>query len=216
MCLVRLPNIWGIGPSIGTCPKIWDRPFRKLPHDIRVNPEGHSLELENDGRRTHEHELHYRCTFELSSTKPSEQTWVEIARLVPLWIASKFPANQASAALDGKWFRLGGEWRPPKYPRAVIKTEACVGDGSELAPQWWAIALEHSDAQINVRHWRTDLALTRKDDKRIVFSISVIHWLSAGYIGQKPADPLPSAPRIVLDVLRKQSCLQVHLEAPRG
>ena len=73
---------------------------------------------------------------------------------------------------------------------------------------------EHSDAQINVRHWRTDLGLTRKDDKRIVFSISVIHWLSAGYIGQEPADPLPSAPRIVLDVLKSKSW-EVHSGSER-
>src|SRR5260370_1288144 len=157
----------------------------------------------------HEHELHYRCSFELISAKSTEQIWVEIVRLVRSWIASKFPANQALAALDGKWFRVGGEWHPPKHPRALVKTEGCVGGGSDLAPQWWALRLEHSDAQINVRHWRTDLGLTSRDDKQIVFSISVIHWLSAGYIGQEPPDPLPSAPRIVLDVLKSKTW-EVH------
>jgi len=153
----------------------------------------------------HEHELHYRCAFELTSAKPIEKTWGEIVRLVRSWIASKFPSSQAFTALGGKWFYVGGEWHPPKQARALVKTEGCVGQGSEVAPQWWAVRLEHSDAQINVRHWRTDLGITVRDDKRIIFSLAVIHWLSAGYIGQEPPEPVPSAPRIVSDVLNSKS-----------
>lgn len=153
----------------------------------------------------HEHELHYRCNFDLTSPKAVEQTWGELARLVRSWISARFTSDQAFTALGGKWFFVGGEWRPPKQSRAIVRTERCTGQGNDLAPQWWAIRLEHPDSEIGVRQWRTDIGITVKEDNRFVFSLSVIHWLLPGYIGEEPPDPVPTAPRIVSDVLKHKS-----------
>jgi len=153
----------------------------------------------------HEHELHYRCGFHLTSPKPTERVWGELIGLVRSCITSLYPSQHATPALGGKWFFVGGEWRPPKQSRALVKTERCIGKGSDLAPQWWAIRLEHPDSQIGVRQWRTDIGITASEDNRLTFSLSTIHWLLAGYIGEEPPDPVPTAPRIVSDVLNHKS-----------
>jgi len=43
------------------------------------------------------------------------------------------------------------------------------------------------------------------ESNRVAFSLSTIHWLHAGYIGQEPPEPTPTAPRIVSDVLNHKS-----------
>ena len=154
---------------------------------------------------SHEHELHYRCSFDLTSPSPIEKTWGDLVRLVRSWISGRFSSDQASAALGGKWFFVGGEWRPPRQQRVLVKTERCIGQGDDLAPQSWAIRFEHPDSQIGVRQWRTDIGITVSDGNRVVFSLSTIHWLQAGYIGQEPPEPIPTAPRIVSDVLNCKS-----------
>ena len=153
----------------------------------------------------HEHELHYRCSFDLTSPNAIERTWGEVVRSVRSWISGRFPSEQASAALGGKWFFVGGEWRPPKQSKILVKTERCVGQGNDLAPQWWAIRFEHPDSQVGARQWRTDIGVTVGEGNRVAFSLSTIHWLHAGYIGQEPPEPTPTAPRIVSDVLNHKS-----------
>jgi hypothetical protein len=152
----------------------------------------------------HEHELHYRCAFDIVSATPVEKTWSELLRLVKSWTGGKFRTLQTQLALDDDWFRSGGEWRVPDQPRSVIKTEREIGQGTEGAPQWWAVRIEHTDSQISVRHWRIDIGVTVKDDGQIAFSLTVIHWLIAGFIGQEPPNPVPTAPRLVLDVLNSR------------
>ena len=157
----------------------------------------------------HEHELHYRCSFELTSLKPSEKMWSELVRLVRSWISGRFSSEQDNLALGAKWFFVGGEWRPPKQSRVFVKTEKCIGIGSDLVPQSWAIRFEHPDSQVNARQWRTDIGISLSHDKKLFFSLSTIHWLSPGYIGQEPEAPAPTAPRIVSQVLNHKSW-EVH------
>ncbi|MFZ0634378.1 MAG: hypothetical protein WA755_05470 [Candidatus Acidiferrales bacterium] len=153
----------------------------------------------------HEHELHYRCSFDLTSPNGIERTWANLVRLVRSWISGRILSEQTSAALGGRWFCVGGEWRPPKQSKILVKTERCIGQGKDLAPQSWAIRFEHPDSQIGARQWRTDIGITVIERNRVAFSLSTIHWLHAGYIGQEPPEPTPTAPRIVSDVLNCKS-----------
>jgi hypothetical protein len=151
----------------------------------------------------HEHELHYRCNFELLFSSPIERTWDEFVRLVRSWASSRIPTEHLNPGFGARWFFAGGEWRGT--PRLFLKSERCVALGTDLAPQYWAIRFEHPDSHIGVRQWRTDVGITLTGENRCVFSLSTIHWLLAGFIGQEPGDPLPTAPRIVSDVLNHRT-----------
>jgi len=152
----------------------------------------------------HEHELHYRCNFDLVSSRPVEKTWGELVRLIRSWISERNVPRDSLLAFGAKWFFVGGEWRAPKVSRLFAKTERCVGQGSDLAPQWWAIRFEHPDGEVSVRQWRTDIGIA-VNEGRLAFSLSTIHWLQAGFIGREPLEPTPTAPRIISDVLNSKS-----------
>jgi hypothetical protein len=95
----------------------------------------------------HEHEIHYRCNFELIPSKPTERAWGELVRLVRSWISGRIVPERLNPVFGGKWFFVGGEWRAPKLSRLFARTDRCVGAGNELVPQCWALRFEHPDAE---------------------------------------------------------------------
>lgn len=146
----------------------------------------------------HEHELHYRCAFELIAAQHSEKIWPDVIRLIRTWISSRVPDDPT---LHGAWLFGGGDWRSPRLPRVAVRTERCIGNGKEIAPQYWTLRYDHPDSDIFARQWRTDIGVSITGDYRIAFSLSTIHWLPPGYLGQEPPSPLPSAPRVVSNLL---------------
>lgn len=151
-----------------------------------------------------EHDLHYRCNFELHFEKPNPRAWGSVVRTIRKWILSHFPEEQPNPALRGRWFYIGGEWKGRKQPRIFLKTSQCIGSGSQDVPQWWAVRFEHPDSEVGARQWRTDIGITITDERKYVFSLSTIHWLAPGFIGQEPPDPVPTAPKIVAEVLNSK------------
>lgn len=152
----------------------------------------------------HEHELHYRCAFELISSERCEKSWADVIRLIRNWVSARIPQEQ-SQPLHGAWFFGGGDWRAPNSPRLSIKTERCLGNGRDDIPQYWAMRYEHPDSDVTTRQWRTDIGVSVTGGHRLAFSLSTIHWLLPGFLGPEPPSPLPSAPRIVSNLVTSRS-----------
>lgn len=149
-----------------------------------------------------DHHVHFRCVFTLVPVAGAATKWADIPYAVRRWIAKRADRNPA---FQGSWFFVGGKWRPAGDRRFSVQTARHVGNGTEQAPQHWAVRYEHADDDTLARQWRTDIGLTLKADGSITFSLTTIHWLQPGFIGKEPEPPLPSAPGIVGTLLREMN-----------
>lgn len=143
-------------------------------------------------------QFHFGCVFIVRGAEGRSPTWSDLARMVQAWIAAR---NQRTSDLASPRFYLGGEWRPPGATRVSVRTERVVGAGSEHAPEYWAARYEHPCDDVPFRQWRTDIGITALSDGSFRFALSTIHWLLPGYIGEEPAAPVPTAPRIVSTIV---------------
>lgn len=86
-----------------------------------------------------------------------------------------------------------------------------------------AIALEHTDRHLTERRWRTEIIMKELANKDVKLYIGLYHGLRGGFIGEPPAQPSPSTPTLVRDIVRSprvrcfydivksvESPLQVH------
>ena len=151
-----------------------------------------------------EHQLHYRCAFELASARTSERPWGDLVRTIRNWIGERVPPTLAGTDVQGRWFYTGGEWRAPRKSRWQIKTARQIASGSEESPQYWSLRWEHPCSEVASRQWRTDIGLTARGTNALVFSLATTHWLMAGFLGKEPLSPVPSAPGIVTRLLNSQ------------
>ena len=149
-----------------------------------------------------DHHVHFRCMFKLSPEPTAITKWGDIPYAIRRWIAKRAEKN---SGFQGKWFFVGGQWRPSGDTRFLVQTERCVGEGKDDAPQHWAVRYEHADDTTLARQWRTDIGLTLLPDGGITFSLSTIHWIQAGFIGKEPEPPLPSSPGIIGMLLRDRT-----------
>lgn len=148
-----------------------------------------------------DHHVHFQFVFTLVPVVDAETKWGDIPYAIRRWIAKRADKNPA---FQGSWFFVGGQWRPAGDKRFLVWTARHVGNGTEQAPQHWAVRYEHADDDTPARQWRTDIGLTLKEDGSITFSLTTIHWLQPGFIGKEPDPPLPSAPGIVGTLLREK------------
>ncbi|MBZ5523524.1 MAG: hypothetical protein LAP21_14920 [Acidobacteriia bacterium] len=107
-------------------------------------------------------------------------------------------------ALHGGWFFGQGEWKPPKNPLVLVKVARVIGSGTEDSPQFWALRYEHPDREFKFRLWTTDVGITALGATDYQVSVSTVHWLRPGYVGQEPAVPTPSAPGLLPRLLQSQ------------
>jgi hypothetical protein len=140
-------------------------------------------------------QLHYRCVFDLAPAI-EEAEWGDIVRTIRRWIADGQNLGQ-DQLFHRQWLFTGGEWQMPGAPRIRVSSNRFVGTGSEQAPQFWSLRYEHPCRDLGMRQWTTDIGLLRLDDRRVRFSLALMHRIMPGYIGPEPESPLPSAPRIV-------------------
>jgi hypothetical protein len=141
-----------------------------------------------------DHHVHFRCMFTLIPEHGSIAKWGDISYAIRRWIAKRAEKNEG---FQGKWFFVGGQWKPAGNSRLLVQTIRSVGDGGDDCPQFWAIRYEHADDDTFARQWRTDIGLTLHQNRAITVSLSTIHWLLPGFIGKEPEPPLPTAPAIV-------------------
>jgi len=119
------------------------------------------------------------------------------------WIGARISESKNDKTFASKWFFMGGEWRPKKSTRVQVRTERFDGTGQEELPEFWACRFEHPCSKVASRQWRTDIGISVLPDQNLLFSISTIHWLPPGYIGQ-PENPVPTAPSIVGQILNSK------------
>jgi len=139
--------------------------------------------------------LHYRCAFDLHSRK-GPVVWSDAVKLARRWIDQKERVED----LHKSWFFTGGRWRGRGRASAEVTTEFFEGAGDPNSPDHWAVRYEHpcAEAGADVRWWRTDVGFTRHvDEGGYRVSISNYHWIVSGYLGEDPATPPTSAPRLV-------------------
>lgn len=140
--------------------------------------------------------------FKLTPSPDVRKKWADIPYVIRRWIAKRAKNNPGFL---GKWLFVGGLWRPAGDKRLSVQTLRHVGNGTDDAPQYWAVRYEHADDETPARQWRTDIGLTLASDGAVTFSLSTIHWLPPGFIGKEPEAPLPSSPGIVNMLLRDRS-----------
>lgn len=147
-------------------------------------------------------QLHYRCVFDVAAPTAATAIWTDLAKSIRAWIAGKEVTNEA---FFSRWFFAGGEWKPPGQPRVFVKTERFVGDGAETAPQFWSIRYEHPCSDVPFRQWRTDIGIGAAGDGRYRLSLVTAHWLLDDYSLARAEGPLPSAPRVVTNLVSSQA-----------
>jgi hypothetical protein len=150
-----------------------------------------------------DHSLHYRTAFKLELREDPIVVWNDLLRMVRGWIGARISETKSDMSFSSKWFFMGGEWRPKKSTRVQVRTERFDGTGQPELPEFWACRFEHPCSTVASRQWRTDIGISLLPDQNLLFSISTIHWLPPGYIGQ-PENPLPTAPRIVGQILNSK------------
>lgn len=144
-------------------------------------------------------QLHYRCCIDLAPKERVAGAWGEIVRLVRDWISKRCGWQEE---LGRRWFFVAGEWRQPDVPRRRVQTTSCIGNGSESAPELWALRYEHPCDDVSFRQWRTDIGVTALPEGRFRFVLATTHFLMPGYIGDEPSNPNASAPGIVPALIR--------------
>ncbi|HEV2485594.1 MAG TPA: hypothetical protein VGT08_08680 [Terracidiphilus sp.] len=149
-----------------------------------------------------DHHVHYRCQFTLVPQHGADTKWADVPYAIRRWIGNRAEQNQG---FQGKWYFVGGQWKPAGDKRFSVQTARYIGNGSDDAPQYWAVRYEHADDSTAARQWCTDIGLTLMPTGEIIFSLLTTHWLQAGFIGKEPEPPLPTAPGIVSLLLRDRS-----------
>src|SRR5262245_15710316 len=146
--------------------------------------------------------LHYRSSFDLVPAPGASPTWGDLVKQIRSWLTNKTGPDEA---LGRRWFFTGGTWKEPN--RHHVYTASVLGGGTETAPEHWALRYEHPCAEVRKRWWRTDIGITAVEPTRFRFTITTMHWLPPGYIGEEPKPPTPTAPAIVGTLLRSKNWL---------
>lgn len=147
--------------------------------------------------------IHFRCSFSLHSGQdPEYNAWGELIRTIRHSVSNTI-SNQDGPTdwdLSGARFYRGIELKMGK--QYFLKTDRLIGDGTEYAPQYWALRLEHPDRDHAARLWRVDIGVTRRDTDHIDFSITVSHRMIDGYVGLPLPMPPYTRPWIVARLVR--------------
>lgn len=145
-------------------------------------------------------QLHYRSSFDLVPPPGSHAKWADIVKAIRSWLTRKVGQDDK---LGGRWFYTKGSWKGPG--KTCVQTTSLIGRGTETAPEYWAFRCDEQCKEFSYRRWRTDIALTLVAEQRFRFTISTMHWIQPGFLGEEPQSPIPTAPGIVGSLLRSAS-----------
>ena len=81
-----------------------------------------------------------------------------------------------------------------------LQTGTFAGRFDTQHPEYWSLRYEHDDSTGKRRRWRTDIGITRFDE-RLHLSIIVSHFLVEYWYGQELTPPEHSVPRIVSQIV---------------
>jgi hypothetical protein len=147
-------------------------------------------------------QLHFRCVFDIRRVAPHDDPWASLVKITRDWIADTPRANPpvTTPAFYAAWYFIGGEWHPLSQPGYFVKTLREIGNGTDRAPQYWAVRYDHPCSQPG-RMWRTNIGITRIEDCVFRFAVQTGHYMRVGFLGREPTPPVPTAPRIVTSLL---------------
>lgn len=140
---------------------------------------------------------HYAGAFRLRATAPTS-AWSAIPGIIKSWIREKNP--QGPAVPDGL-FMNGGALPSRRYDDIYLLVRRFAGSMTGTAPQYWAIQYEHQCSDFAFRRWRTCVGLSCQKESVVDVSVVTSHGLSPTYVGPEPAQPTPSAPRVIRKLL---------------
>ncbi len=144
--------------------------------------------------------LHYRTAFDLFAE--DDEHWRLMIKKIQSWVSERV---QPCKGLGGNWFFRGGQLIAPHDSRTIVIVRSLRGHGNERSPQYWAMRFEHPCSQLSQRQWRIDIGLTRVENGRFRFVLTITHWIhTMHYIGEEPV-PMPSSPRIVRILLNARN-----------
>lgn len=140
-------------------------------------------------------QLHYQARFTLRG-ESGQDTWGQVVREVRRWISQRI---EDSSDLGRKWFFTGGHWNG--RGRVSVTIERYPAAEGEEVPKLWALRFEHPDREVDVRRWAVDVGVGVTEDAGLDVAVTVRHWILPTFIGEEPAAPNPSCPRLVSDLL---------------
>lgn len=143
-------------------------------------------------------QLHFRTYFTLRADSAETLATDEVIGVVRRWLARRLDVG---GPLNNKWFRQGGRWTHPKYPRLQVITKGVFRSDPEGGPTAWAAELQHPDAAFPFRQWGAEIGVQALDGGELRINVATFHWVFGSYIGGEFADPEPSSPRVVADIL---------------
>lgn len=145
----------------------------------------------------HSH-VHFRCSFRLEPIQLNT-TWSDLIKDIRYWLSKNRNARFDDESLCKKWLFCGGKLKDNN--RAIVETQTEIGNGTEIAPQYWSLRFEHSDREFSFRQWRTDIGITIVDNNKYDFSLVLSHSLSPDYIGEEPQIPEATTPALIQTLL---------------
>lgn len=152
--------------------------------------------------QAHAEHLHFRCVFDLSGVNGQPADWHHIVKRAHAWVTRRVPKPYEITEAS---FLKGTEFAVPGRTEVRIASASEIGTGSAKRPQFWAFEVEHPCADVMPRRWRMQMGLTCMEGGPIRLSVAVSHWIRPGWVGQEPDSPVPSAPRIVLDLINDRA-----------
>ena len=85
--------------------------------------------------------------------------------------------------------------------RISLATEQIQGNGTQAAPQYWMMTYCHPQNDLQDRTWQTRIGITNLGNNRYTLSLINEHSLKAEYLGDPPALPPLTTPKIIRTIL---------------
>lgn len=144
-------------------------------------------------------QTHYRAFFDIEAARKISLDCISLAKLVRKWIKEKegFPAE-----LSGAWYYTGGDWKRKEDSRVHVHT---TSDGEVASPtSVWSVRYEHPDSEHKCRLWISDITFQKATETRFRFAMHVYYRIAPGYLGEEPALPTPTTPRLITKMLESK------------
>ncbi len=143
--------------------------------------------------------IHYKSAFDIDLT--SEDTFNDVRNVILNWCKGRRDIDVLGRReLSGHWFFLGDTERHI-CGECCIRVATNAGRFSRTNPEHWILELIHGDNETPARMWSVNISLTRRE-KQIRFACLLRYAIKTDYIGPVLADPVPSVPRFMDDIIR--------------
>ncbi len=153
--------------------------------------------------------LHYHCRLTVKAADGDASSWGLAVREVRKWVGGSLRRlldfDRPPSDLQRQWFFRGGDWKPPRKRRLVVRTRSAAGLDESAGDLPWALRYEHPCSEYPFRQWGVDVGLGPSSTAgACTLVVTLSHWVMPGYIGEEPDGPEPTAPGIVTQFIRSK------------